>query len=809
MSKTDTLPRDPIALNIFQEMVSNAYSARNELLKKFTDPRKNINDECGYKETQELTATDYKDLYDREPVATRVVQLMPQESWKVYPDIYEDEDMGKVTPFEEAWDSLADSLRGKSWYQDQEGNPVWEHLRRADELSGIGHFGVLLIGIDDGLPLNMPVQSVLDALANAGTKTLAERGVGTDAQYNLTQFSITGGGYSNTSPSTDSAQTADTGGAQPTDGGNGKAAKPTQPAASAKTDEGKVKTERKLLFLRAFDESLVQITQYETDATSPRYGLPVMYLITLNDPNENHSGVGLSLATVNVHWTRVIHLADNLASSEIFGVPRCRPVYNPLVDIIKVRGGSAEMYWRGAFPGISLETHPQLGGDVAIDKEALQDDMENYMNGLQRYLALMGMGAKTLAPQVVDPSPQINVQIDAICIEIGIPVRIFKGSERGELASTEDKGQWNGVVHGRQTMYVSPRIIVPFIDRLIQMKVLPEPEGYSVKWPDLNTQSKVEKAAISLQQTQALAAYVGGNVEALVEPKNYLTKVLGWTDEEAEAVLEATTEHLETSYPDTADAATVPGSLPSAPAPTPPVEKPSFQKLREGETLLDGEGNVVHDKSSPASNLPAKVPAKPVKQPTANYDPSVDTLVVNKFGEVFNAEDAADGQWITINGTHVLVKDGKIVSGPKALKDGAKGNGGTAKGRLKVKDPAHASKAGRTTKGKFISKDHTQGGHANPGKGPSKSGDRTHSVKLPKDPRKINIDQATSALKQMGYEHHFSTGAVDKASGKYSYEVTKPGGTRERMTTDAIKKLVYGAVAAPGSLLKDLKDLHE
>src|SRR6185312_9728448 len=63
---------------------------------------------------------------------------------------------------------------------------------------------------------------------------------------------------------------------------------------------------RKLLYIRVFDESMVQVVQYEADIRNPRFGQPIMYLVTLNDPSQPHTGIGLPLATVRVHWSRVI-----------------------------------------------------------------------------------------------------------------------------------------------------------------------------------------------------------------------------------------------------------------------------------------------------------------------------------------------------------------------------------------------------------------------------------------------------------------------------------------------------------------------
>jgi len=223
----------------------------------------------------------------------------------------------------------------------------------------------------------------------------------------------------------------------------------------------------------------------------------------------------------------------------VFGVPRQRPVYDRLYDLYKLYGGSAEMYWRGAFPGLSLETHPQLGGDVTVDAAATRTQMEQYMNGLQRYLLNTGISAKSLAPQVVDPSKQIEIQLDAICIQLKVPKRIFLGSERGELASTQDSKAWNNRLMSRQNGYITPRIIVPFIDRLITFGVLPEPQGYSIVWEDLNSLTEEQQSIIAKNRIEAIAKYVASSgAETLVPPQFFLTDMLGFTDQQATAMLE-------------------------------------------------------------------------------------------------------------------------------------------------------------------------------------------------------------------------------------------------------------------------------
>jgi hypothetical protein len=69
----------------------------------------------------------------------------------------------------------------------------------------------------------------------------------------------------------------------------------------------------------------------------------------------------------------------------------------------------------------------------------------------------------------------------------------------------------------------------------------------------------------------------------------------------------------------------------------------------------------------------------------------------------------------------------------------------------------------------------------------------SHNVPLPKNPKRLNIDQAESALGQMGYKLGKSN--FDAKLLKTTYEVTHPDGKSEHMTTDALKKLIYSRAA--------------
>lgn len=516
-----------------EKLVDNIWSSRQDFINRFFNSNSDLdslNAACNYPDS--LQAQVYRSLFDRMGIAERVVEVFPKESWKKAPTVYEDEDATNITDFEKAWDSLSTTLQvsnaGKSWHKQEEGAGVWSYLLRADILSGIGVYGIILLGIDDGKLLEQPADGVPadgtprditgvgdlqskdiygGALPPALSAPLSST-MGTDAQYFGVQFST------------------------------------MQPPGTA---EGK---NRRLLFLRCFDESLVQVVQYEASLYSPRFGMPVMYRVTLNDPRTPHTGVGLPLATIRVHWSRIVHLADNLYSSEIFGKPRMRPVLNNILDLRKLYGGSAEMYWRGAFPGLSIESHPQLGGDVDVNWDQVRQMMGDYAAGLQRWLGFTGFTAKSLAPQVVDPSPQIDKQIEAICIELGCPVRVFKGSERGELASSQDDEAWNERMAHRQQFYLTPKVIVPFIDRLILLGILPEPEQYNVLWPDPEAIGDKDRAAIGFQKTQSLSAYVAGNCESVLPIERFYTEVWGLEEEKAKEIVDEARDKMDAEEDD-------------------------------------------------------------------------------------------------------------------------------------------------------------------------------------------------------------------------------------------------------------------
>jgi hypothetical protein len=150
----DTLPEKA------QRVVANVILERGALISALTDQRRNLDQDCGYPEGYVQPQT-YQQLYDRESIAARVVEVYPLESWQVQPTVYEDEDPATETEFEKVWDALGKSLSAATgYYKAEMGSVVWEYLSRADVLSGVGQYGVILLGLDDGKDLSEPAEFV-------------------------------------------------------------------------------------------------------------------------------------------------------------------------------------------------------------------------------------------------------------------------------------------------------------------------------------------------------------------------------------------------------------------------------------------------------------------------------------------------------------------------------------------------------------------------------------------------------------------------------------------------------------------------
>jgi len=296
---------------------------------------------------------------------------------------------------------------------------------------------------------------------------------------------------------------------------------------------------KKLLYVRAFGEGDVTVKTWVKTQSDPRYGLPLTYTIEVSNPDGGSE-------TLVVHHTRVVHIVDNPLNSLVYGTPRLEAVWNRLVDLEKLTGGSAEMFWRGARPGYHGNIDKEFELTSAVEKD-LQDQMDEFEHDLRRFLTTQGVDIKTLGAQVSDPKSHVDIQIQMISARTGIPKRILTGSERGELASSQDREEWLSYIQKRREDFADPCIVRKFVDRCIELRILPptREDGYTVEWEDLFAQSDREKTEIGKNRASALRDYATNpGAQEIVPPESFLRIALGLNQEEVNLIMEERDTYL-------------------------------------------------------------------------------------------------------------------------------------------------------------------------------------------------------------------------------------------------------------------------
>ena len=204
--------------------------------------------------------------------------------------------------------------------------------------------------------------------------------------------------------------------------------------------------------------------------------------------------------TSPVHWSRVIHVAEDTVEDRVFGRPRLERVYNRLDDLMKISGGSAEMYWQN----VARLWWLNIGADTEIEDtkqlEQLEEDLFDALQGLRRTMQTQGVDKlEAIGGAAPTPKETYDVLKELTAAGSEIPQRILFGSERGELASTQDEANFLGGIADRQRNFAEPVIVRGTIDRLIEFSYLsaPSTSSYLVDWPNpfqLSTQQKASAA---------------------------------------------------------------------------------------------------------------------------------------------------------------------------------------------------------------------------------------------------------------------------------------------------------------------------
>ena len=364
--------------------------------------------------TRTITAADYRQRYERNGIAARIVDTFPKSTWRSGFKLIEDEDPASSTPFEEAWSALEARL------------DLTMYFRISDMLAGLGEYSALLLGVRGDLKDPLP----------------------------------------------------------------------------------DIFTAEDLLYVAPFSQEDVEVTRVITDGSDPRFGQVSEYTFTRVGAPRGSSTLVKELpsnTTKQVHWSRVIHIADGLLDDKIYGKPRLRNVYNDLDSLDKIVGGGAEAFWLRVHPGYVASLDKDLEMTPA-DIKALKDQVEEFANQMRRTIGQRGIDFKAIGADPTDFGPNVDAMFDILSASTGYPKRILMGSERGELASSQDKTNYDDRVVDRRGEFAEPVVIRQFVDRMIEHQALPTPSsdsidaknGYRTEWPALDALDETQKSRVAL-----------------------------------------------------------------------------------------------------------------------------------------------------------------------------------------------------------------------------------------------------------------------------------------------------------------------
>lgn len=300
-------------------------------------------------------------------------------------------------------------------------------------------------------------------------------------------------------------------------------------------------------YLTPFAEEDAVIELLDQNVDSERFGEPEYYSLSRINPASNSASSKKSISR-RVHWSRVIHIADGTLDDCIYGQPRLERVWNLLDDLEKITGAGSEAFWLRAHQGymVNIDKDLQLSDDPEKETEALEAmrvKIDEFAHGLRRTLLTRGSNVETLGSDVSQFNTQVDALITLISGATGIPKRILVGSERGELASTQDRENWNERITDRRNDFAGPYVIKPLVDILMERGALPEAD-YQVRWPEINKLTDTEKASVA-EKLAGLSAKAGEPVILGSEIRDRILQMPPLTESQLDDIEEKELERQE------------------------------------------------------------------------------------------------------------------------------------------------------------------------------------------------------------------------------------------------------------------------
>ena len=249
------------------------------------------------------------------------------------------------------------------------------------------------------------------------------------------------------------------------------------------------------LYFNPYNFDGIEILTWDIDPISKRFGKPILYQLQTTSFGEKEKDI--QTTSVIAHFSRVIHLAEGALDSSIEGSSALEPVWNNLINTLKIVGGAGEAYFRNARQQLALEADKDSKLEQGSEElTKLKQNIDDFGNAWDTTLRLQNMKANHLQIQMISPRDSFDVNMEEMSGETGIPIRIFTGKGGGQTTGSEDRASWNGVIGDRRTTECD-NYLFQGLEIFQEAGLLELPDNAVIEWPPQAALNEKEQAEVN------------------------------------------------------------------------------------------------------------------------------------------------------------------------------------------------------------------------------------------------------------------------------------------------------------------------
>jgi len=282
------------------------------------------------------------------------------------------------------------------------------------------------------------------------------------------------------------------------------------------------------IYFQPYAENGIIISEYDEEPTSPRYGLPLIYSLSISTNSKSET---VDFNSKRVHYSRVVHLAENSIDSEIEGHSSLEPIYNTILNLEKINGSSAESFYRNARGKYHFDIRDNFNGELSdAAKEQLKSDTQKFTDDYLDVMRTSGIDVEVLNTPIHSPKDTYDIEIQNISASTGIPIRVLTGVGSGQLAGSEDRASFNQLIQDRQKSFCTS-VINDALKILVDCQAIePFTLNEVVQFPLVDPLSEKEKAEITHQYADTIlklsqALNDSNGINGVIDEKEIIEKV--------------------------------------------------------------------------------------------------------------------------------------------------------------------------------------------------------------------------------------------------------------------------------------------